>query len=775
LRILILDDDPMVSGSLAMALGRAGYTVDVANSPSQAVELAKSNLFDLALCDVRMPQADGIDALGALRSIQSGLRGIVITGYASDDAPVRAIKRGVDDYILKPCPLDDLLRSVRHSLTLRQLELDSQQAIQTLRNRYLNLIIQLVSSFHKSDAYLFEHATRVAALAVEAGNALHLSEESLESLEMAAWLHDLGPLAWQRQVEGFAEEQWRRLQLHPVVSSQLLNRLTDLAPVKKILSNLREHYDGSGLPGQRAGADIPMESQLVAVCEYFDHLAWPRPGVAALPLPDLQKQIQGLSGQRFHPQVVAACLDVSRDFRPLEPARKDPHYRDLRLRLHRLLELAVVFREGGDLAAARQALEESTQVAGRIDGPGYAPWIQSEMALLELASLQNEQARQLAHQAHQAIDSAAPAQRGRVQRNLGLLYLGLDMAQPSWEMAGAALRWYEQRGDAVSAASMRDLRLRAAFQLGPQAFGVSLEEWLEQLPRGYLINLPPQPRRQLLPLLREAMQRFPQRSELSECLHQLEPSTPQPLAPSPPQVLVYCLGKLKVQIGENVLRDWRSRKAQELFAYLCKVGQPIPAERLAEVLWPESGTRELLHTTVYRVRRALKLAGQERELVLNERNFYLLDPQVALWLDFQEFEKLIQDLPYERDQLDPSQLMRAEQALQLHRGSFLDGMFEDWILETRYALEQKWFRLATLLAAHYARLAQISRTQEIYSAMLERDPEREETYLLLIPFLLQSGQREQASRRYQDYLARMQELGLPPDPDLARRMREEVN
>lgn len=171
----------------------------------------------------------------------------------------------------------------------------SQQVIQTLRNRYLQLIIQLVGSFHKNDNYLFEHAGRVAALAVESGNALHLGEESLENLEIAAWLHDLGPLGWQRAVEGFSEEQWGRLQLHPVVTSQVLQRLPDLAPVKKILSHLREHFDGSGTPGDLAGPDIPVESQLLAVCEYFDHLAWPRPGSRPIAL----TQVEGVVGCRW--------------------------------------------------------------------------------------------------------------------------------------------------------------------------------------------------------------------------------------------------------------------------------------------------------------------------------------------------------------------------------------------------------------------------------------------------------------------------------------------
>lgn len=114
--ILVLEDDPNMREILVETLEDEGHEVSGAGSASEAIEISRSRPFDLVVADVRMAGMDGIDCLGALKQRFPELRSVVITGYANDDAPFRAISIEVDDYIFKPFELKAFQRVVRRVL-----------------------------------------------------------------------------------------------------------------------------------------------------------------------------------------------------------------------------------------------------------------------------------------------------------------------------------------------------------------------------------------------------------------------------------------------------------------------------------------------------------------------------------------------------------------------------------------------------------------------------------------------------------------------------------
>lgn len=114
--ILVLEDDPNMREILVETLEDEGHEVSGAGSASEAIEISRARPFDLVVADVRMAGMDGIDCLGALKQRFPELRSVVITGYANDDAPFRAISIEVDDYIFKPFELKAFQRVVRRVL-----------------------------------------------------------------------------------------------------------------------------------------------------------------------------------------------------------------------------------------------------------------------------------------------------------------------------------------------------------------------------------------------------------------------------------------------------------------------------------------------------------------------------------------------------------------------------------------------------------------------------------------------------------------------------------
>ena len=112
-KILVVEDDPLMLGALEILLLDEGYEVTTAASGREAIQRAREDHFDLVVCDVRMAEMDGIETLSNLKQQQPDSRSIVITGYASPDVPIQAIKLGVDDYLMKPFDDRQFVQSVR--------------------------------------------------------------------------------------------------------------------------------------------------------------------------------------------------------------------------------------------------------------------------------------------------------------------------------------------------------------------------------------------------------------------------------------------------------------------------------------------------------------------------------------------------------------------------------------------------------------------------------------------------------------------------------------
>jgi two-component system, OmpR family, response regulator len=112
-RLLVVDDEPTILELLSGSLRLAGFEVVMAASGAAAVRAAASSRPDLVLLDVMMPDGDGFETLRRIRSGGSEVPVIFLT--ARDEVPdrVRGFQEGGDDYVTKPCILDELLGRIR--------------------------------------------------------------------------------------------------------------------------------------------------------------------------------------------------------------------------------------------------------------------------------------------------------------------------------------------------------------------------------------------------------------------------------------------------------------------------------------------------------------------------------------------------------------------------------------------------------------------------------------------------------------------------------------
>jgi two-component system, NtrC family, nitrogen regulation response regulator NtrX len=120
--ILIIDDDANTLASLARAFRLAGHEASVSDNAARALDLAKSQRFDLILSDVIMPGKDGITFLEELRKADVTSPVVMMSGQASIEMAVRATRLGALDFLEKPISTDKLLLTVENALRIVRLE-----------------------------------------------------------------------------------------------------------------------------------------------------------------------------------------------------------------------------------------------------------------------------------------------------------------------------------------------------------------------------------------------------------------------------------------------------------------------------------------------------------------------------------------------------------------------------------------------------------------------------------------------------------------------------
>ena len=123
-RILIVDDEAVIRDGLKRVLEGESFVVETCSSGYSAIEIMQRREFDLIITDLKMPGMSGIEVLKSVRTLQPDIPVILITGYASIDTAVEAMKNGAADYISKPFAPDLLLEKVRNALNQRTMPLD---------------------------------------------------------------------------------------------------------------------------------------------------------------------------------------------------------------------------------------------------------------------------------------------------------------------------------------------------------------------------------------------------------------------------------------------------------------------------------------------------------------------------------------------------------------------------------------------------------------------------------------------------------------------------
>jgi DNA-binding NtrC family response regulator len=115
-RVLVVDDDEAILESLKGYLTLKGYDVDTAKTAKEAVRKTEAHFYNLAILDIRLPDANGTELLTTMRKNRPEMIKIMLTGYPDQANTMVSLNRGADAYLLKPVELDKLLKVLEKKL-----------------------------------------------------------------------------------------------------------------------------------------------------------------------------------------------------------------------------------------------------------------------------------------------------------------------------------------------------------------------------------------------------------------------------------------------------------------------------------------------------------------------------------------------------------------------------------------------------------------------------------------------------------------------------------
>jgi DNA-binding SARP family transcriptional activator len=235
------------------------------------------------------------------------------------------------------------------------------------------------------------------------------------------------------------------------------------------------------------------------------------------------------------------------------------------------------------------------------------------------------------------------------------------------------------------------------------------------------------------------------------------------------EVSVHLLGPMSVLIDDAPVEEWSSARTRSLFGYLLTHRQPWPArEVLMEVFWPESSpkaSRNSLNVAIHGLRCVLKRAKDVPVIVYSDGT-YRLHPDVRLWLDIEEFDKLVERGRLHEDVGETDQATAAyEFATGLYRGEFLaDDPYEDWAALIRERLRLAYLDTLGRLSNLHFNAGRYASSGHLCRRIIEEDPCREDAYRRLMRCYSRQGQPHLALIQYRACVGALRsELSVEPD------------
>ncbi len=325
-RVLIVDDEEVLLQMLHEVL-ISEYELATSETGEQAFDFLQRYSADVVLVDKNLPGITGLELLKKIKKRSPDVEVIMITGYASLESALEALRLGAYDYLLKP--FDDISlvsEKVRRAMEKRELEKERRGLLEQLmvsneelrstqdsmRRSYLETLTSMITALEARDAYTRGHSDRVAEFSVAIGREMKLGPDRMERLRDGARLHDLGKIGVREDILNKAgrltAQEFDHIKEHPVIGAQIIGKMENYRHLLPMIRNHHERWDGKGYPDGLSGDEIPLEARIVAVADCYDAMTSKRPYRTPSEFDSAIRVLKEVSGTQLDPSAVAAFL-----------------------------------------------------------------------------------------------------------------------------------------------------------------------------------------------------------------------------------------------------------------------------------------------------------------------------------------------------------------------------------------------------------------------------------------------------------------------------------
>jgi signal transduction histidine kinase len=273
-RILVVDDEEGVAVTMEAILEMDGHEVMTATSGAEAIELIRGGQFDLVLTDLRLEDADGLQILAEVKRRSPETVTIILTGYASLDSAVQALREGAYDYLVKPCDVEELRATVNRGLERRRLGQQLRQRLgelETANETITSLNADLQRRVDAATRELRGHVERLKELDRLKSQFLSIASHELKTpvTAMSGFLQVALRRVRKRLEAGNPGAQWETEQRATMQQLEVVRRQTD-----KLARLIDELLDVSRIQSGRVElrpADIDLGALVAEVVERMQH------------------------------------------------------------------------------------------------------------------------------------------------------------------------------------------------------------------------------------------------------------------------------------------------------------------------------------------------------------------------------------------------------------------------------------------------------------------------------------------------------------------------
>ena len=328
-KLLVADDEQKICQLLETFFAQRGFSVLVANDGEAAISCIREERPHLVLLDLHMPGPTGFDVLKEARAVDATIKIIVITASEDEETISRLKSLGATDYVIKPFSLEylqeEVLTKVSTSLyeDLRAANEELKKSLEELRQVTRGIVSAFSTVISKIDPhYTHEHVSRAVEYASKIIKRLQergvsFGGVSEELLLAGILLHDVGKIFTPKEIlfkpGPLSDEEWKIMRQHPVDGAEILEHISGLKEMAKIVRYHQEAYNGSGYPEGLKGEQIPMGARIATVVDAFDAMVTDRPYRKGMPIEKALEELQRNRAIQFDPLVVDTIIELYRE------------------------------------------------------------------------------------------------------------------------------------------------------------------------------------------------------------------------------------------------------------------------------------------------------------------------------------------------------------------------------------------------------------------------------------------------------------------------------